>query len=384
MKHDVEAFRRAAAEASEWIARYLEDPARFRVNPDMRPGDLMDRLPASGPEQGEPLARIQADFEGVILPAVTHWNHPRFFNYFACTASVPGVIAEMLAASMNTNGLNWIASPAVSELEQVALGWLREWMALDAGYFGQIFDTASISTMHAVMAAQKDWAVNNPAEVAKVVAKLETIQQVFKRVSLADLIVLGGTAAIEQAAKAAGTPVQVPFAAGRVDATQAQTDASTFAVLEPVADGFRNYYNAGAAQAPAEMLVDRAKLLTLTVPEMTALVGGMRVLNANTGAAAHGVFTDKAGVLKNDFFVNLLDMSTKWEKAGTEGIYEGKDRATGKVKWTATPVDLVFGSNSELRAISEVYASADGQEKFVRDFAKAWAKVMNLDRFDLR
>jgi catalase-peroxidase len=226
--------------------------------------------------------------------------------------------------------------------------------------------------------------VNNPAEVAKVVAKLETIQQVFKRVSLADLIVLGGTAAIEQAAKAAGTPVQVPFAAGRVDATQAQTDASTFAVLEPVADGFRNYYNAGAAQAPAEMLVDRAKLLTLTVPEMTALVGGMRVLNANTGAAAHGVFTDKAGVLKNDFFVNLLDMSTKWEKAGTEGIYEGKDRATGKVKWTATPVDLVFGSNSELRAISEVYASADGQEKFVRDFAKAWAKVMNLDRFDLR
>jgi catalase-peroxidase len=234
------------------------------------------------------------------------------------------------------------------------------------------------------LAPQKDWAVNNPAEVAKVVAKLETIQQEFKRVSLADLIVLGGTAAVEQAAKAAGTPVQVPFAAGRVDATQAQTDASTFAVLEPVADGFRNYYNAGAAQAPAEMLVDRAKLLTLTVPEMTALVGGMRVLNANTGAAAHGVFTDKAGVLKNDFFVNLLDMSTKWEKAGTEGIYEGKDRATGKVKWTATPVDLVFGSNSELRAISEVYASADGQEKFVRDFAKAWAKVMNLDRFDLR
>jgi aromatic-L-amino-acid decarboxylase len=157
MKHDVEAFRRAAAEASEWIARYLEDPARFRVNPDMRPGDLMDRLPASGPEQGEPLARIQADFEEVILPAVTHWNHPRFFNYFACTASVPGVIAEMLAASMNTNGLNWIASPAVSELEQVALGWLREWMALDAGYFGQIFDTASISTMHAVMAA-REWA----------------------------------------------------------------------------------------------------------------------------------------------------------------------------------------------------------------------------------
>ena len=234
------------------------------------------------------------------------------------------------------------------------------------------------------LAPQKDWAVNNPAEVAKVVAKLEEIQKEFKRVSLADLIVLGGTAAIEQAAKAAGTPVQVPFSAGRVDATQAQTDASTFAVLEPVADGFRNYYSAGAAQAPAEMLVDRAKLLTLTVPEMTALVGGMRVLNANTGGAAHGVFTDKPGVLKNDFFVNLLDMSTKWEKAGTEGVYEGKDRATGKAKWTATPVDLVFGSNSELRAVAEVYASADGQEKFVRDFAKAWAKVMNLDRFDLR
>ena len=234
------------------------------------------------------------------------------------------------------------------------------------------------------LAPQKDWAVNNPAEVAKVVAKLETIQREFKRVSLADLIVLGGSAAIEQAAKAAGTPVQVPFAAGRVDATQAQTDASTFAVLEPVADGFRNYYSAGAAQAPAEMLVDRAKLLTLTVPEMTALVGGMRALNANTGGAAHGVFTDKPGVLRNDFFVNLLNMGTKWEKAGTEGVYEGRDRATGKAKWTATPVDLVFGSNSELRAVAEVYASADGQEKFVRDFVKAWAKVMNLDRFDLK
>ena len=232
------------------------------------------------------------------------------------------------------------------------------------------------------LAPQKDWEVNNPAEVAKVVAKLEEIQKEFKRVSLADLIVLGGNAAIEQAAKLAGTPVQVPFAGGRVDATQTQTDVASFAVLEPMADGFRNYYRAGAAQAPAEMLVDRAKLLTLTVPEMTVLVGGMRVLNANTGGAAHGVFTDKPGVLRNDFFVNLLDMGTKWENAGE--VYQGKDRATGKAKWTATPVDLVFGSNSELRAVAEVYASAGGQEKFVQDFAKAWAKVMNLDRFDLR
>ena len=239
------------------------------------------------------------------------------------------------------------------------------------------------------LAPQKDWAANNPAELAKVLPKLEAIQQQFnatggkKKVSMADLIVLAGNAAIEQAAKKAGVTVTVPFAPGRGDATQAQTDAATFATLEPTADGFRNYYASGQRLSPAELLVDRAKLLTLTVPEMTALVGGMRVLNANVGQGAHGVFTDRPGTLSNDFFVNLLDMSTQWNKsAKTEGLYEGVDRATSKAKWTATPVDLIFGSSTELRAIAEVYASSDGQEKFVKDFVRTWAKVMNLDRFE--
>jgi len=239
------------------------------------------------------------------------------------------------------------------------------------------------------LAPQKDWAANNPAELAKVLPKLEAIQQQFnatggkKKVSMADLIVLAGNAAIEQAAKKAGVTVTVPFAPGRGDATQAQTDAATFATLEPTADGFRNYYASGQRLSPAELLVDRAKLLTLTVPEMTALVGGMRALNANVGQGAHGVFTDRPGTLSNDFFVNLLDMSTQWNKsAKNEGLYEGVDRATSKAKWTATPVDLIFGSSTELRAIAEVYASSDGQEKFVKDFVRTWAKVMNLDRFE--
>ena len=242
------------------------------------------------------------------------------------------------------------------------------------------------------LAPQKDWKANNPAELAKVLSRLETIQNEFngkrsggKQVSMADLIVLAGNAAIEQGAKNAGVSVQVPFTPGRADASQAQTDVASFAVLEPAADSFRNYYSSDASMSPAEMLVDRARLLTLTVPEMTALVGGMRVLNANAGQAAHGVFTAKPGTLSNDFFVNLLDMSTKWNKSpSSEGVYEGVDRKTGQPKWTATPVDLVFGSNSELRAVAELYASADGKDKFVQDFAKSWTKVMNLDRFDLK
>ena len=241
------------------------------------------------------------------------------------------------------------------------------------------------------LAPQKDWAVNDPAELAKVLQRLEGIQADFnraqsggKQVSLADLIVLGGGAAIEQAAKNAGHDVQVPFTPGRMDASQAQTDVASFAVLEPTADGFRNYFGSGQSRSPAEMLVDKASMLTLTVPEMTVLVGGLRTLNANAGQTAHGVFTARPGTLSNDFFVNLLDMSTKWNKSATaEGIYEGRDRATGKVKWTATPVDLAFGSNSELRAVAEVYAAADGKQKFVQDFVKAWTKVMTLDRFDL-
>ena len=242
------------------------------------------------------------------------------------------------------------------------------------------------------LAPQKDWDVNNPAELAKVLPRLESIQQDFnraqsgrKKVSLADLIVLGGSAAIEQAAKNAGQNVQVPFAPGRADASQAQTDLKSFAFLEPEADGFRNYYHGHQGMSPAEMLIDRAKLLTLTVPEMAVLVGGMRALNANAGQTAYGVFTNRPGTLNNDFFVNVLDMSIKWgNSTKSEGIYEGVDRKTGEVKWTATPVDLAFGSNSELRSVAEVYAVADGKDKFAQDFAKAWTKVMNLDRFDLR
>ena len=242
------------------------------------------------------------------------------------------------------------------------------------------------------LAPQKDWAVNDPSELSKALQRLEAVQQEFnraqsggKRVSLADVIVLGGNAAVEQAAKSAGHNVQVPFTPGRSDATQAQTDVASFAALEPAADGFRNYYRAGQSVSPAELLVDKANLLKLTVPEMTVLVGGMRALNANTGQAAHGVFTTRPGTLSNDYFVNLLDMSTKWSKSpASDGIYEGHDRKTGKLKWTATPVDLIFGSSSELRTLAEVYASADGQEKFVKEFANTWGKVMNLDRFDLR
>jgi len=239
------------------------------------------------------------------------------------------------------------------------------------------------------LAPQKDWAANNPAELAKVLKTLGDIQQGFnqrkKQISLADLIVLGGAAAIEQAAKQAGQEVKVPFIPGRMDATQAQTDVKSFAVLEPTADGFRNYFSNTAHRSPADMLVDRANMLTLSVPEMTVLVGGLRALNANTGASDVGVFTDRPGTLSNDFFKNLLDMSTTWAKSPTaEGLYEGRDRTSGALKWRATPVDLIFGSSSELRSVAEVYAAADSQEKFVRDFVAAWSKVMGLDRFDLQ
>jgi len=240
------------------------------------------------------------------------------------------------------------------------------------------------------LAPQKDWEVNQPAELAKVLQALEQVQQDFNgsqsggtRVSLADLIVLGGGAAIEQAAKKAGHDITVPFAPGRTDAVQEQTDTDSFAVLEPTADGFRNYLRAGEKQRPETLLLDRASLLSLTAPEMTVLVGGLRALNANVGQSPHGVFTDRPETLTNDFFVNLLDMNTEWKTSSSENVYEGRDRATGKVTRTATAVDLVFGSNSQLRALSEVYASDDSKEKFVRDFVAAWDKVMRLDRFDL-
>ncbi len=240
------------------------------------------------------------------------------------------------------------------------------------------------------LAPEKDWEVNDPKELDNVLKKLEALQKHFnsaqsdgRKVSLADLIVLGGNAAIEQAAKNGGFKVQVPFTPGRVDASQEQTDVTAFSAMEPTADGFRNFYGGQQTRSPAEMLVDKANTLGLSVPEMTALVGGMRVLNANLGGSSNGVFTARPGTLSNDFFVNLLDLSTQWSKSTTDGLYEGRDRTTGKVRWTATPVDLIFGSNSELRAVSEVYASSDAKEMFVRDFVRAWTRVMNNDRFDL-
>jgi catalase-peroxidase len=241
------------------------------------------------------------------------------------------------------------------------------------------------------LAPQKDWEVNQPDRLAGVLETLEGIQKAFndaqsggKKVSLADLIVLGGCAGVEQAAKNAGYDVTVPFTPGRTDASQEQTDVEAFAVLEPAADGFRNYQKAKYAVSAEELLVDRAQLLTLTAPEMTALIGGMRALKANYGGSQHGVFTDRPGLLTNDFFVNLLDMGTKWKATSEDGdVFEGRDRATGDLKWTGTRVDLIFGSNSQLRALAEVYACEDAQEQFVNDFVAAWNKVMNLDRFDL-
>lgn len=239
---------------------------------------------------------------------------------------------------------------------------------------------------------QKDWSVNNPEELSEILAVLEKVQQDFnkslsggKKVSLADVIVLGGDVAVEQSAKKAGINIEVPFAPGRNDASQEQTDVKSFAVLEPKADGFRNYYDKESYLSPVNSLIDRANMLNLTAPEMTALVGGLRVLGANSQNSNYGVFTNRAGILSNDFFTNLLDMSTKWVKSESEdGVYQGIDRQTGEVKWSATSVDLAFGSSSELRAISEVYASKDGEEKFVQDFVKAWTKVMRSDRFDLK
>jgi catalase-peroxidase len=237
---------------------------------------------------------------------------------------------------------------------------------------------------------QKDWEVNQPAELAKVLATLEKIQKEFnssqtgkKKVSLADLIVLGGCAAVAEAAKRGGYNINVPFSPGRTDASQEQTDVHSFAVMEPKADGFRNYVRKTNGTSPEELLVDKAQLLKLTAPEMTALVGGMRALNANFGGSKHGVFTKRPGTLTNDFFVNLIDMNTTWQPSGSDGVYEGRDRKTGELKWTGTRVDLIFGSHSQLRALAEVYACDDSKERFVKDFVAAWSKVMNLDRYDL-
>ena len=294
---------------------------------------------------------------------------------------IPAVNHRLIGASDITNLKNKILNSGISVSELVRTAWAA------AASYRETDMRGGANGARLRLAPQKDWAVNNPEEASKVIGRLESIQKEFqktgKKVSLADLIVLGGAAAVEEAAKAAGQKIKVPFTPGRMDTTQDLTDENSFAVLEPKADGFRNFYSDESFMSPTEMLIDRANMLTLTVPEMTVLVGGLRVLNANAGQTKHGVFSSRPGTLSNDFFVNLLDMSTQWEKSKDEGVYEGKDRKTGEIKWTATPVDLIFGSHSELRAVAEVYAAEDGKQKFLNDFVKAWNKVMMLDRFEI-
>jgi catalase-peroxidase len=297
---------------------------------------------------------------------------------------IPAVNHKLIGESEITSLKKKILESGLSVSELVRTAWASAASFRGTDYRG------GANGARIRLAPQKDWAINQPAELAKVLAKLEAVQGAFnkslsggKKVSLADVIILGGNAAIEKASKAAGNPVKVPFKPGRMDATQEQTDVTSFAVLEPKADAFRNYFGEGNYMSPSEMLVDRSNLLGLSVPEMTVLVGGMRVLNANADQSKHGVFTSTPETLSNDFFVNLLSMSTKWEKSKqSEGMYEGLDRKTGALKWTATPVDLIFGSHSELRAVAEVYASEGAKDKFVRDFVSAWNKVMTLDRFE--
>jgi catalase-peroxidase len=281
--------------------------------------------------------------------------------------------------------LAWILASGLSISQLVSTAWAS------ASTFRGSDKRGGANGARIRLAPQKDWAANQPAQLQTVLQTLEGIQEEFngaqsdgKRVSLADLIVLGGCAAVEQAAKRAGLEVTVPFAPGRTDASQEQTDIVSFAVLEPLADGFRNYLKAKYAVSAEELLVDRAQLLTLTAPEMTVLIGGMRVLKANFGQSPHGVFTKRPETLTNDFFVNLLDMRTAWRPTPEDqDVFEGRDRGSGELKWTGTRVDLIFGSNAQLRAVAEVYACEDGQEKFVHDFVAAWSKIMNLDRFDL-
>ena len=311
---------------------------------------------------------------GAWVPAPQLWQDP-----------VPEVDHELIGEQDIADLKGKLLASGLSISQRVSTAWAS------AATFRGTDKRGGANGARLRLAPQKDWEVNNPDELGKVLQTLEQIQNDFnsaqsggKRVSLADVIVLSGCAAVEEAAKAAGHDVQVPFTPGRTDASQEQTDADSFAVLEPTADGFRNYAGNGHQRPVEELLVNRAHLLTLTAPEMTVLIGGMRVLNANTGQSELGVFTKQPETLSNDFFVNLLAMGTEWKKSSRcEHFFEGRDSGTGEVKWTATAVDLVFGSNSQLRAIAEVYACDDSQQAFVRDFVAAWDKVMNLDRFDI-
>jgi catalase-peroxidase len=298
---------------------------------------------------------------------------------------IPAVNHKLIDAKDITSLKNKILASGLSTSQLVLTAWAS------ASTFRGSDKRGGANGARIRLAPQKDWEVNQPTELAKVLQKLEAIQKEFnggrsggKKVSLADVIVLGGCAAVEEAAKKAGHKVEVPFAPGRMDASQEQTDVVSFAVLEPIADGFRNYQRKDQQGPAEELLVEQAQLLTLTAPEMTVLIGGLRALNANVGQSRHGVFTRRPETLTNDFFVNLLDMGTEWKAVSdAKALFEGHDRKTGELKWTGTRVDLIFGSNSQLRAIAEVYACDDSKEKFVKDFVAAWSKVMNLDRFEL-
>ncbi|MFM5268541.1 catalase/peroxidase HPI [Aeromonas caviae] len=392
---------KSPAGAKQWVAKDAPEiipdahiPGKFH-KPTMLTTDLTLRF---DPEFGKISRHFYEDPQAFADAFARTW--------FKLTHRDMGPIARYLGPEVPKEELIWQDPiPAVNHplIDDKDVALLKEQILATSLSVAELVSTAwaSASTFRGSdkrggangarirLAPQKDWAVNQPAQLAKVLQALDGIQQTFnasatggKRVSLADLIVLAGGVGVEQAAKRAGVAVTVPFTPGRMDASQAQTDVDSFAVLEPLADGFRNY--AGECAGFAEtMLIDKAQLLTLSAPEMTVLVGGMRVLGTNAGNC-HGVFTAAPGTLSNDFFVNLLDMGTEWKPAaGSQGVYEGRDRQSGKVKWTGTRVDLVFGSNSQLRALAEVYASADAKEKFVKDFVAAWTKVMNLDRFDL-
>ncbi|WP_405242915.1 catalase/peroxidase HPI [Lentisalinibacter salinarum] len=417
------------AAPTQWSMMYLQNLFNFEWEQTRSPAGAIQWVPKGNPAAAmAPDAHVEGKTQSIIMlttdlalkedPAYRKISkrfleNPDEFEdafaraWFKLTHRDMGPRARYVGAEVPEEELLWQDPIPAVDHELIDAGEIAELKAqiLDSGLTTpELVRTAwaSASTFRGTdmrggangarirLAPQRDWPVNNPKELDRVLKKLESIQKDFnkslsadKQVSLADVIVLGGAAAIEQAAKKAGYDVQVPFVPGRMDASQEQTDVESFAYLKPTADAFRNYYGENNYSSPAEMMVEKADLLTLTVPEMTVLIGGMRALDANTGGADHGVFTDRPGTLSNDFFVNLLDMSTQWQKASSEGVYEGRDRATGEVKWTATPVDLIFGSNSELRAVAEAYAADDASEKFVRDFVNAWAKVMTLDRFDI-
>jgi catalase-peroxidase len=351
------------------------DPAYGKISRRFyeNPGELADAFARAWFKLTHRDMGPRARYRGALVPAeVLPWQDP-----------VPAVDHPLVGAEDVARLKARILGSGLSVADLVSTAWAS------ASTFRGSDKRGGANGARVRLAPQKDWAVNEPARLAKVLAALEGIRGEFdraqsggKKISLADLIVLGGGAAIEKAAQAGGHAVQVPFTPGRTDASQEQTDVPSFAPLEPTADGFRNYLRDDQRLTAEELLVDRAQLLTLTAPEMTVLVGGLRVLGA--GASKHGAFTKRAGTLSNDFFVNLLDMRTQWQPtAGDAGVFEGRDRKTGELAWTATRVDLIFGSHSQLRALAEVYASEDAQEKFAKDFVAAWTKVMNLDRFEL-